>query len=194
MSIDDLYSGRHVTELSIAVFWRWISFAVKVLIHWWLWNDAQSLKWHGRGALLFFRPPPLGPGGIMFSGCPSIRPRSEIPYFYLYIGPLVHPTIRDRFAACPSVRRDFRAFAGECMEGINGLKFGMLMYLGHLQNWLVYGHSLLIFLILVLFWLMKRVKFGVSRHFLDNPLQKCPEILHADVSWPPWELINLWSR
>ena len=145
MSIDDLYSGRHVTELSIAVFWRWISFAVKVLIHWWLWNDAQSLKWHGRGALLFFRPPPLGSGGIMFSGCPSIRPRSEIPYFYLYIGPLVHPTIRDRFAACPSVRRDFRAFAGECMEGINGLKFGMLMYLGHLQNWLVYGHSLLIF-------------------------------------------------
>ena len=29
----------------------------------------------------------------------------------------------------------------------------MLMYLDHLQNWLVYGHSLLIFLILALFWL-----------------------------------------
>ena len=35
----------------------------------------------------------------------------------------------------------------------NGLKFYMLMYLDHLQNWLVYGHGLLIFLILALFWL-----------------------------------------
>ena len=26
-----------------------------VLIHWWLWNDAQSLKQHRRGALLFFK-------------------------------------------------------------------------------------------------------------------------------------------
>ena len=25
-----------------------------VWIHWWLWNDAQNLKWHRRGALLFF--------------------------------------------------------------------------------------------------------------------------------------------
>ena len=30
-------------------------------------------------------------------------------------------------------------------HGGNGLKFYMLMYLDHLQNWLVYGHSLLIF-------------------------------------------------
>ena len=35
----------------------------------------------------------------------------------------------------------------------NGLKFCMLMYHDHLQNWLSYGHSLLIFLILALFWL-----------------------------------------
>ena len=96
------------------------------------------------------------------------------------------------------------------------------MYLDHLQNWLVYGYSLLIFLILALFWLsetgqiwgfralsgeriegmawnfarwcilstfrtdqfmatvcgffqfwhyfdlVKRVKFGVSRHILEN--------------------------
>ena len=26
-----------------------------VWIHWWLWNDAQSLKQHRRGALLFFK-------------------------------------------------------------------------------------------------------------------------------------------
>ena len=34
----------------------------------------------------------------------------------------------------------------------NGLPFCMLMYLGHLQNWVDYSHSLLIFLILALFW------------------------------------------
>ena len=38
---------------------------------------------------------------------------------------------------------------------------------------------------------MKRVKFGVSRHFLEKPLRKWPEILHADVSWPLSELIRL---
>ena len=55
-----------------------------------------------------FMPPPLGAGGIMFSGCPSVRPsvrpKPEIPSFDLYMGPLVHPTNRNRFMACPSVR------------------------------------------------------------------------------------------
>ena len=71
-------------------------------------------------------PPPLGAWGIMFSGCLSVRPsvrlsvrpKPEIPSFDLYMGPLVHPTNRNRFTACPSVRRGFRAFAGECMEGL----------------------------------------------------------------------------
>ena len=71
---------------------------------------------------LFVMPPPLGAGGIMFSGCPSVRPKPEITFFHLYMGPLVHPTIRDHFAACPSVRpsgrRGFLAFAGERMEGM----------------------------------------------------------------------------
>ena len=48
------------------------------------------------------------------------------------------------------------------------------------------------------FWryfdLVKRVKFEVSGHFLENALRKWPEILHADVSWPPPELISLWRR
>ena len=124
----------------------------------------------------------------------------------------------------------------------------MLMYLDHLQNWLVYGHSLLIFLILALFWLsemgqiwgfrafsgecmeemasnfapwcilttfrtdkfmatvcwflsfwryfdlVKRVKFGVSGHFLENPLREWPEMWYATVSWPPSEMISLWLR
>ena len=74
----------------------------------------------------FFMPPPLDAGGIMFSGCPSVRPKPEIPSFDLYKGLLVHPTNRNHFTACPSVRpyvrpsvrRGFRAFAGECMEGL----------------------------------------------------------------------------
>ena len=84
-----------------------------------------------------FMPPPLGAGGIMFLGCPSVRPsfrpKPEIPSFDLYMGPLVHPTNSNRFTACPSVcpsvrlsvrpsvrlpRRGFLAFAGERMEGM----------------------------------------------------------------------------
>ena len=133
-------------------------------------------------------------------------------------------------------------------HGGNGLKFCMLMYLDHLQNWLVLGQGLLTFVILALFWLnetgqiwgfrafsgeciegmawniicccilttfrtdkimvmvwwfllfwcyfdlVKRVKFGVPRHFLKNPLRRWPEILHADVSWPLSELIRLWLQ
>ena len=36
----------------------------------------------------------------------SVRPKPEIPSFDLCMGPLVHPTNRDRFTACPSVRAD----------------------------------------------------------------------------------------
>ena len=120
-------------------------------------------------------PPPLGARGIMFSGCPSVRPsvcpsvrpsvrpKPEIPSFDLYMGPLVHPTNRNGFTACPSVRPSVRPsvcpsvhperFPGICrrMHGGISLKFYMLMYLDHLQNWLVYGYGLLIFLILALF-------------------------------------------
>ena len=39
------------------------------------------------------------------------------------------------------------------MHGGNDLKFCTLKYLDHLQNWWVYGHCLLIFRILALFWL-----------------------------------------
>ena len=96
---------------------------------------------------------------------PSVRPKHEIPSSDLYMGPLVHPTNRNRFMACPSVHPSVRPcarlsvrlerFQGICrrMHGGIGLKFYMLMYLDHLQNWLVYGYGLLIFLILALFWL-----------------------------------------
>ena len=113
-------------------------------------------------------PPPLGAGSIMFSGCPSVRPSvRSLKYPLLtctwvrwstrptvtilqHVRPSVRLSIRP--SVHPSVRRGFRAFAGECMEGL-AWNFCMLMYLDHLQNWLVYGHGLLIFLILALFWL-----------------------------------------
>ena len=47
----------------------------------------------------------------------------------------------------------------------NGLKFCMLMYPDHLQNWLAYGYSLLIFLILVLFWLSEMGQIWGFRAF-----------------------------
>ena len=68
----------------------------------------------------------------------------------------------------------------------------MLMYPDHLQYWLDYGHGLVIFTILALFDLVKRVKFGVSMHFWGNWWGEWHEILHADVSWPPSELIWFW--
>ena len=50
-------------------------------------------------------------------------------------------------------------------HGRNGLKFGMLMYTDCLQNWKDFGHGLLISLNLAP---LSLVKFGVSRHFLEN--------------------------
>ena len=43
------------------------------------------------------------------------------------------------------------------------------------------------------FDLVKRVKFGVSGHFPENASREWPETLHAHVSWPPSELISIWS-
>ena len=41
---------------------------------------------------------------------------------------------------------------------------------------------------------VKRVKFGVSGHFQENAWREWAEILYADVSWPPSELISSWLR
>ena len=107
-------------------------------------------------------PPPLAPEALCFrvvrpsvrlSVRPSVRPKPEIPSFDLYMGPLVHPTNRNRFTACLSVRPSVcpsvrpERFPGICRRthGGNGLKFDMLMYLDCRQNWFIYGHSLLVF-------------------------------------------------
>ena len=88
----------------------------------------------------------------------------------------------------------FRGISWRMHRG-NGLKFCMRMYPDHFQHqhWSDYSLSLLIFLILCYFDLVKWVKFGVSRHFPENAWREWPEILHADVSWPPSELIRFWS-
>ena len=166
---------------------------------------------------------------------PSVRPKPEIPSFDLYMGPLVHPTNRNRFTACPSVRPsvcpsvrpsgevsghlpenawrdwpeilyadvswpsselislwlwsvDFSNFGAILTEwnrsnlgflgisrrthGGNGLKFCTLMYLEHLQNWLVYGHGLLIFLILALFWLSETGQIWGFRAFPGERMEE----------------------
>ena len=179
-------------------------------------------------------PPPLGAGGIMFSGCPSVRLsvrpsmdmknylrtqitlyeedknypiwrrqerrskyavqlaswqlRSNSPKTTVRLSvrslkyPLLtctwvrwstRPTVTvlrhvrpsARPSVCPSVRPE--RFPDICrrMHGGISLKFYMLMYLDHLQNWLVYGHGLLVFLILALFWLSETGQIWGFRAF-----------------------------
>ena len=158
------------------------------------------LKWDHLIIWLIFMPPPLGAGGIMFSGCPSVRPsvrpKPEIPSFDLYMGPLVHPTNRNRYTACPSIRPSVRLsvrpsvcpsvrlerFPGICRRthGGNGPKFYMLMYLDHLQNWLVHGHGLLIFVILALFWLSETGQIWGFRAF---PRERMEEMAWNFARW-----------
>ena len=46
------------------------------------------------------------------------------------------------------------------------------MYLDHLQNWLVYGHGLLIFLILALFWLSETGQIWGFRAFPGERMEE----------------------
>ena len=83
--------------------------------------------------------PPLGTGGIMFSGCPSIRPKPEIPLTTsTWVRWSVRPTVTVLRHVRPSVRLSVRLerSPGICQRthGANGLKFCMLLYLGHFQN------------------------------------------------------------
>ena len=77
-------------------------------------------------------------------------------------------------------------------NGANGVKFGMLMYPDHFQNWLDFVHGVLIFVLLVPFWLSEIDQIGVSGHLLENWWEEWPTICHADLSWPPTQLIWLW--
>ena len=145
---------------------------------WWWKEPEHQQQWY-----LLFMPPPLGAGGIMFSGCPSVRPSvRSLKYPLLtciwvrwstrltvivlrHVCPSVRPSV------CPSVRPE--RFPGICrrMHGGIGLKFYMLMYLDHLQNCLVYGRGLLIFLILALFWLSETGEIWGFRAFAGECME-----------------------
>ena len=56
-------------------------------------------------------------------------------------------------------------------HGGNSLKFCMLMYLNHLNNWSVSGHGLLIFVILALFWLKETGQIWSFRAFPGERMQ-----------------------
>ena len=80
------------------------------------------------------------------------------------------PSVRP--SVCPSVRPE--RFPGICRRthGGNDLKFYTLMSLDHLQNWLVYGYGLLIFLILALFWLSETGQIWGFRAFLAERMEE----------------------
>ena len=157
--------------------------------------------------LRLFMPPPLGTWGIMFSGCPtsgrpsvcpSVSPNPENPSFHLYMGPLVHSTNRDRFSECPSVHLSVRP---DRFPGISRRTHGGKMA-WNFAPWCILttfrtNQIMVMVCVFFLFWcyfdLVKRVKFAVSEHFLENAWREWPEIVHAGVSWPPSELISSWS-
>ena len=114
---------------------------------------------------LVFMPPPLGDGGIMFSGCPSVRPSVRSSKYPLSTCTWVHWSIRPTVTVLWHVRP--KRFPGISWRthGGNGLKFCMLMYLDHIQNWLVYSHGLLIFIIFALFWLNETGQIWAFRAF-----------------------------
>ena len=92
----------------------------------------------------------------MFSRCPSIRlsvlslkyPLSTCTWVCWSTRPIVTILQHVRLSVRPSVRLERFPVICWRMHGGNGLKFCMLMYLGHLQNWLYYGRGLLSFLLL----------------------------------------------
>ena len=91
-----------------------------------------------------FMPRPLGAGGIMFLGClpnrwsvhPSEAWNTLFPPVHGSVGPSDQPLPFYGMSVCPSVCAE--RFPGICWRtlGGNGLKFCMLMYHDHLQNWL----------------------------------------------------------
>ena len=129
-------------------------------------------------------PPPLGAGGIMFSGCPSVRPsvRPSEAWNTLFwpvhrsVGPPDQPLPFYGMSVRPSVRLSVRPerFPGICqrMHRRISLKFCMLMHLDHLQNWLVYGHGLVIFLILALFVLSETGQIWGFRVFPGERMEE----------------------
>ena len=137
--------------------------------------------------LSIIMPPPLGAGGIMFSGCPSVRPSVRSLKYPLLTCTWVRWSTRPTVTVLRHVRPVRPSVPPERFPGIcwrthreNGLKFYMLVYLDHLQNWLVYGLGLLIFLILALFWLSETGQIWGFRAF---PGERMEEMAWNFASW-----------
>ena len=58
------------------------------------------------------------------------------------------------------------------MHGGNGLKYSTLLYPDTIQNWLDYGYSLVIFLILALFWLSETGQIWSFQAFSEKPIEE----------------------
>ena len=142
-------------------------------------------------------PPPSGAGGIMFLGCPPVRPSVRNPKYPLSTCTWVRWSIRRTVTVlqhvCPSVQRGFRAFAGERMEGMTWNFSCWCILTTFRTNWIMVAVCRF-----SSFWcyfdLVKPVKFGVAGHFQEIAWKEYAEILHADVSWPPSELMSSWLR
>ena len=94
------------------------------------------------------------PVHLIYFYAPAFRCRRHY-VFGLSIPPSVRPKPFWRhFDLVKRVKFGGFGLSGERMEGMGWL-FCMLMYLDHLQNWLVYSYGLLMFLFLALFWLSK---------------------------------------
>ena len=118
---------------------------------------------------MIFTPPPLGAGGIMFSGCPSVCPSEAWNNLFSpvhgFVGPSDQPWPFCGISICLSVSPERFPGILRRTHGGNSLKFCMWMYLGHLKNWLDHGHGLLIFLLLVSLWLIEIGQFWGFRAF-----------------------------
>ena len=109
---------------------------------------------------------------------PSVRPSeawNTLFWPFTWVSWSTRPTVTVLRHVRPSVRPSVRPerFPGICrrMHGGISLKFNMLMYLDHLQNRVVYGHGLLIFPILALFWLSETGQIWGFRAFLGERME-----------------------
>ena len=111
---------------------------------------------------------------------PSVRPSvRSLKYPLLtctWVRWSTRPTVTVWPSVCPSVCPSVRPerFPGICRRTHrgNGLKFYIPMYLDRLQNRLVYGHGLLIFLILALFWLSETGQIWGFRAFPEECMEE----------------------
>ena len=84
------------------------------------------------------------------------------------------------------------AFPGERIEGMASV---LLAGESRQPSELIeVGHGLWIFFLVAPLWLCETGQFGGSGHFCENAWREWPDIWHAEVSWPPSELIRFWSR